>query len=86
MSVKSVIVLLNNVDELVTVSNARKEAVDAMKALKIYAKNQHINVPEQKIDQYISVVWDSRPLTLSAIVRDIAMDVVRFNKPETTIV
>lgn len=79
MSLKSIIVLLNNVDELVTLSNARKEAIDAMKALKIYAKNQRINVPEQKIDQYLSVVWDSRPQTLSAIIRDIAFDVVKNN-------
>lgn len=80
MSVKSIIVLLNNVDELVTKSNSRKEAVDAMKALKIYAKSKQLNVPEQKIDQYISVVWDSWPQTLSAIVRDIAYEVVKTNK------
>lgn len=80
MNIKSVIVLLNNVDELVTQSNDRNAAIDAMKALKVYARNKRINIPENKIDQYLSVVWDSRPLTLSAILRDIAFDVVRTNK------
>lgn len=80
MSIQSVIVLLNNIDELVTISNARKEAIDAINALRVYARNKRINIPEQKLDQYLSVVWDSRPQTLSAIVRDIALDVVKSNK------
>lgn len=80
MSVESVIVLLNNIDELVTISNARREAIDAINALRVYARNKRINIPEQKLDQYLSVVWDSRPQTLSAIVRDIALDVVKSNK------
>ena len=79
-SVSTIIVLLNNIEELVTQSNDRNAAIDAMKALKIYAKQQRVNVPEEKIDQYLSVVWDSRPITLAAIVKDIVNEVVKTNK------
>lgn len=80
MSVKSVIVLLNNIEELVSISNARKEALDAIRALKVYARNKNIVIPEDKIDQYISVIWDSRPNTLSLILKDITIDVINLNK------
>lgn len=82
MSVESVIVLLNNIEEMVRISNMRREAVDAMKALKIYARQKHIEIPTNKIDQYIDVVYDSRPETLSNIVREIVSQVVQDNRKE----
>ena len=79
-NIESVMVLLNNIEEMVTISNMRKEAIDAMTALGVYAKAKHINVPERRIALYISVVYDSRPETLSHIVREIASEIVNQNR------
>ncbi len=80
MSIESIIVLLNNIEEMVTKSNMRKEAIDAMTALGVYAKAKHIKVPENRIAQYISVAYDSRPETLSHLVREIANETVMNNR------
>lgn len=77
---KSIIALLNNINDLIVISNKRKEASDVMSALKIYANNLKYVIPEDKIQNFQSVLLDSRPITLSYIIRDIAVDVVSKDK------
>lgn len=74
---KSVIILLNNIDELVTVSNQRREARDVMKALTIYAKDQNFKLPEEKIGHFNAILLDSRPITIHYLLQSIAGDVAK---------
>lgn len=76
----SIITLLNNIDELIVKSNKRKEASDVMRALKIYANNMSYPIPEDKINNFQLVLLDSRPVTLSYIVHDIAIDILKRGK------
>jgi len=79
----SLITLLNNINELVSISNKRKEARDVMKALQIYARNSKFILPEatkQKIEHFDSVLLDSRPITITYLVQDIAQDILRAEK------
>lgn len=76
----SLIVLLNNINELVTVSNKRTEARDVMRALRIYAKNSKFVFPEttqHKMDHFDAVLLDSRPITITYLVQDIAQDILK---------
>lgn len=76
----SLITLLNNINELVSVSNKRKEARDVMKALCIYARNSKFILPEitqNKIDRFNAVLLDSRPITITYLVQDIAQDILK---------
>jgi len=72
----SIITLLNNINELIVISNKRKEASDVMKALTIYAHNIGYKIPEEKIKNFHAVLIDSRPLTLSYYIRSIANDIL----------
>ena len=72
----SIITLLNNINDLIVQSSKREEARDVMKALRVYAKNMKFAVPENKIDNFLEVLLDSKPYTLTSIVKDIALDVV----------
>ena len=74
---KSVIILLNNIDELVTVSNQRSEARDVMKALSIYAKDKNFNLPTDKIGHFNAILLDSRPITIHYLLQSIAGDVIK---------
>lgn len=76
----TLITLLNNIDELIVVSNKRKEASDAMRALTIYAKNLSYSIPEEKIQNFQAVLLDSRPLTLRYILQSIAAEIVDKDK------
>ena len=76
----SILVLLNNISELIVQSNNRKQAQDVMRALKIYAKSKQFQMPEDKMDNFHSVLLDARSYTLSSIVKDIAMDVIEADK------
>lgn len=76
----SLITLLNNINDLVVISNKRKEARDVMKALRIYARNSKFVLPEstqQKIDHFDAVLIDSRPITITYLVQDIAQDIIK---------
>lgn len=76
----SLITLLHNIDELVTISNKRQEARDVMKALRIYARNSNFSLSEDtqnKMDHFDSVLLDSRPITITYIVQDIAQDILK---------
>lgn len=73
----SLITILNNANELIVKSSDRQNAVNVMKAFKIYAENHNFNVPEDKINNFIAVILDARPYTLTSIIKDIAEDVVK---------
>ncbi len=72
---KSLIVLLNNANELISVSNRRKEAVDVVKALCIYAKSKNFPLPDEKIEMFNDVVLDSRTNTIAYLLQEIAKDI-----------
>lgn len=76
----SIITLLNNINDLIVVSNKRSEASDVMRALSIYAHNMNYQLPEDKIENFHKVLLDSRPITLSFIIHEIAKDIVRHGK------
>lgn len=79
----SLITLLNNINELVTVSSKRQEARDVMQALRIYAKNSKFILAEatqEKIEHFNSVLLDSRPLTITYLLQDIAQDILKSEK------
>jgi len=74
---KSILTLLNNANDLIVVSNRRKEARDVIRALKAYARDKNYPVPEEKIDNFMAVLIDCRPNTLSYLLTDIAQTVVQ---------
>jgi len=75
----SIITLLNNMDELIVLSNNREGAKDAMRAMKVYADNKSFPLPEEKIYNFYAVLLDSRPYTLSSLLKDLAKEVVRID-------
>lgn len=76
----SILTLLNNINDLIVKSNDREGASDVMKALTIYAGNFNYPVPDDKIKNFHAVLLDSRPITLSYIVHDIATEIVKKDK------
>lgn len=81
---KSLIVLLNNINELVVVSSNRSEAVDVMKALRVYAKEKGFDVPQDKIENFLSTILDSRPATVQYLLQDIADDIITLDGKRTS--
>ena len=77
---KSLLTLLNNIDELIVKSNNREDAIDVMKAFRVYAKNKHFNIPQDKINNFLQVIYDAKPYTLNYIIKDIASDIVQLDK------
>jgi len=75
-----IITLLNNAEELIVQSNRREAAKDVVKAMSIYAKSKSFPIPDEKIETFMAVLIDSRPYTLSAILKDIATDVLVKDK------
>jgi len=74
---KSLLVLLNNIDELIVLSNNRQDAREVMNAFTIYAQAKNYPIPFEKIDNFHSMLIDGRPNTLSFIVKDIAGDILK---------
>lgn len=74
---KSIVVLLNNMNDLIVISNQRKEAKDVMRAMVVYAKNNSFPIPEEKVNTFYSRLIDSRPLSLSDLIKSIASDVIK---------
>lgn len=81
---KSLVVLLNNINELVVVSSNRTEAVDVMKALRVYAKEKGFDLPQDKIDNFMETILDSRPNTIQFLLQDIADDVIKMDGKRTS--
>ena len=76
----TLVTLINNINDLIVVSNKRKEASEVMDALTIYARNLNYKIPDEKISNFHSVLLDSRPITLSYILHDIAAEIVKTGK------
>jgi len=72
----SILTLLNNINELIVISSDRQNAKDVMRALRVYANKKRFPLPEEKVDNFLSVLIDSKPYTLTSIIKDIAGDVV----------
>ena len=79
-SIRSVITLLNNVNELITISSKRKEAKDVMDALVIYAKSKNIGLPDEKILTFGARLFDARPITLTMLIMEIAKEVIKAER------
>jgi len=72
---KSLITLLNNINELITVSSDRQGAQEVMRCLSVYAQDHSFKLPKEKIENFYRICIDSRPCVLSALLSDIAKDV-----------
>jgi len=77
---KSLLALLNNINELIVLSSDRMNASEVIRAMASYAKNKNFDLPKDKIDNFLAVLFDARPITLTNIVKDIAEDVVMIDK------
>ena len=77
--IKSIITLLNNIDELIVISNKRKESKDVMDAIKLFAASHHVNLPEE-IDDFYDLLYDSHPRTLSGMLKDISYKLIIEDK------
>jgi len=76
----SLLTILNNINELVTIANDKAKAKEVMKAFKIYADNKSFPVNEDKVDGFQNVLLDARPSTLSSILQDIASDIMSVER------
>jgi len=72
---KSIITLLNNINELITISQDRQGAQEVMRCLDKYSKDNSFTIPQEKIDNFHRICIDSRPCVLSSLISDIARDV-----------
>ena len=77
---KSVIVLLNNASDLIYVSNDRKNASGVVRAAAIFAKSNGVFIDEWQLENFQSVLYDSRPESLKSILQNIAGEVARKNR------
>ena len=77
---RSILTLLNNANELIVQSSDRSDAKDVMRAINVYAKSKSYPIPQDKIDNFYSVLLDARPFTLTSIIKDIAEDVIMIDK------
>lgn len=74
---RSVLTLINNAHDLIVLCNKRKEAREVMSALKAYAQDKNFNLPDEKIENFLAVLLDSRPNTLSYLLTDIAKTIAK---------
>jgi hypothetical protein len=74
---KSLLTLLNNIDELIVRSHNRKDAREVMRALTVYANSKNYEIPDSKIEDFYAILLDGRPQTLSFIIKDIAGDIIK---------
>lgn len=77
---RQILTILNNVNELIVQSSNREDARNVMRALRVYADNKNFPLPQDKIDNFYGVLIDSKPFTLTSIIKDIAEDVVLIDK------
>ena len=75
---RSVLTLINNAHDLIVLCNKRKEAREVMSALKAYAQDKNFNLPDEKIENFLTVLLDSRPNTLSYLLTDIAKTIAKY--------
>lgn len=75
----AIITLLNNINELLF-HHRRAEAVDVMRALKVYAINRNFTISEEKVENFYSVIHDARSDTLVSLLLDISQEVLHNDK------
>ena len=83
----SLIALYNNAKDLIVISQKRKEADQVVKAATIYAQIVGITLSEDtldKINNFSSVLLDSRPNTLVYILQSIVQDIVSEERSKKT--
>jgi len=76
----SLLTLLSNINDLIVQSSDREHAKDVMRALRVYAKSNNFSLPQDKVDNFLSVLIDAKPFTLTSIIKDIAEDIVLIDK------
>jgi hypothetical protein len=79
-TVKSILTLMNNVEELITLSNDRKSAKEVMQAVEGFAQTKNFPIPESKIKNFYKVLLDSRTNTLSGIIHEISSSIIETDK------
>lgn len=77
ITANAIISILNNINDLIVVANDRKNAAEEMRALKMYSKNNKFPLPEEKIQNFFDILIDSKPYTLSFLIKDIAVSVIK---------
>lgn len=77
---QSILTLLNNVNELIVESSNRRDAREVIKALSLYAEEKRFDLPQDKIQNFLEVLIDSKPYTLTTLLMDIAEDVVTADR------
>jgi hypothetical protein len=77
---QSILTLLNNVNELIVESSNRQDAREVIKAMSLYAEEKRFDLPEDKIQNFLEVLIDSKPYTLTTLLMDIAEDVVTADR------
>ena len=78
----NILSILNNIDELIVKSSDRQTAADEIRALKAYVKGKHFPLSEDRMDNFLAVLIDARPLTLTSIIRDIAQEVITVDRKQ----
>lgn len=76
----SILAILNNINDLIVQSSDRQGASDVMRALVVYGKNMKFELPEEKINNFQTILLDARPYTLTSLIKSIAEDVVGEDK------
>lgn len=71
---------LNNINDLIVIASDRNAAKDSMKAFKLYAQGKNVTVPEEKIEHFMSVLYDARPYTLTCILKEISEEILISEK------
>jgi hypothetical protein len=77
--------MLNNANELITISQDRQSASEVMRALKVYAKSNQIDIPEERFDHFDSILIDSRAYTLSYLIQQMAKDILRDEQKKSAL-
>ena len=77
---KSILVFLNNINDLITISNNRTLALEVLRALIVFAKNNQFELPMNHIQNFQRVCLDSKANILSSILSEIANDVIDVDK------
>jgi hypothetical protein len=77
---RSLIVLLNNISELIVISNDRKGALEVLDCFEKYAETHSFPLPKEKVSNFKRVCLDSRPITLNSIIKSIAMVIIEYDR------
>lgn len=74
-----ILTLLNNAEELVTISNSRDDAKKVLQAIKIFAQGHQVKVPEPLINELIKNIVDFPPQKISNNIKQIAREISLSN-------